>query len=61
MDDEPELREVLRLMVQKFVPVASVDEAGDGMEALSRLEAKPYQFLILDMKMPKLDGAGVVK
>ena len=34
----------------------AVDAAGDGMEGLSRLEAKSYDFILCDLKMPVMDG-----
>ena len=33
-----------------------VDRAGDGEEALRRISAKPYDLIICDLKMPKVDG-----
>jgi signal transduction histidine kinase len=33
-----------------------VDRAGDGEEALRRVGAKPYDLIVCDLKMPKIDG-----
>jgi CheY-like chemotaxis protein len=33
-----------------------VDRASDGLEALERLRQKPYDLIISDLKMPRLDG-----
>lgn len=33
-----------------------VDHAGDGMEALARLRKRPYDLVICDLKMPRVDG-----
>src|SRR4029450_9910287 len=33
-----------------------VDRAGDGEEALRRVNAKPYDLIVCDLKMPKVDG-----
>jgi CheY-like chemotaxis protein len=33
-----------------------VDRAGDGEEALRRVEVKPYDLIVCDLKMPKIDG-----
>jgi CheY-like chemotaxis protein len=34
----------------------SVDRANDGLEALERLKGRPYDLIICDLKMPRLDG-----
>ena len=33
-----------------------VDRAGDGQEALRRVDAKSYDLIVCDLKMPKIDG-----
>jgi CheY-like chemotaxis protein len=33
-----------------------VDRAGDGQEALRRVELKSYDLIVCDLKMPKVDG-----
>jgi two-component system NtrC family sensor kinase len=35
----------------------SVDRANDGIEALERLKERPYDLIVCDLKMPRLDGA----
>jgi CheY-like chemotaxis protein len=34
----------------------AVDRANDGLEALEQLHRKPYDLVICDLKMPRLDG-----
>jgi two-component system cell cycle sensor histidine kinase/response regulator CckA len=34
----------------------SVDRASDGIEALERLQARVYDLIVCDLKMPRLDG-----
>ena len=34
----------------------SVDRANDGIEALERLQARVYDLIVCDLKMPRLDG-----
>lgn len=38
-----------------------VDEAGTGLEALARLGAQPYDFVLSDWMMPGLDGLGLCR
>ena len=34
-----------------------VDRASDGVEALDRLKERPYDLIVCDLKMPRLDGS----
>lgn len=54
VDDERSIRHTLRdiLEFEKY----EVDEACDGMEALVKIKQSPYDVIILDIKMPKMDG-----
>ena len=54
VDDEKSIRKTLReiLEFEKY----EVDEATDGMEALVKVKRESYDILILDIKMPKMDG-----
>ncbi|MCL4395573.1 MAG: response regulator transcription factor [Chloroflexi bacterium] len=54
VDDDPNIREVTRL----FLRNAGFDvyEAGDGVEALSKLETLKADLVILDVMMPNMDG-----
>ena len=54
VDDERSIRHTLRdiLEFEKY----EVDEAADGMEALVKIKQNPYDVIILDIKMPKMDG-----
>jgi two-component system copper resistance phosphate regulon response regulator CusR len=38
-----------------------VDTALDGLQGLRRLQEKQYQMIILDLKLPGLNGYGVLK
>lgn len=54
IDDEPSIRTVLRdiLEMEKY----EVDEAKDGIDALSKVKKTKYDAAICDIKMPKMDG-----
>lgn len=54
VDDDPILREfaVVHLSTDK----AKVKVAGDGQEALDRLAEEPFDLVLLDLEMPKMDG-----
>jgi len=58
VDDEEDLRVLVsRLLRDKGY---EVQEAADGEEALTRLEAESPQLLVLDLVMPRMDGWGVL-
>jgi CheY-like chemotaxis protein len=35
----------------------AVERAGDGLEALERVRVRPFDLIVCDLKMPRLDGA----
>ena len=59
VDDEPELLEQLRqtLVTQKYY----IDTAEEGEAALDKLFDHPYDLIILDIMLPKVDGITVLK
>lgn len=54
VDDEQSIRRTLKeiLEFEKYI----VDEAADGYDCLVKLKQDKYDVIILDIKMPKLDG-----
>ena len=58
VDDDCALAEMLReyLHMEKF----TLSHARNGDEALTRIDAKPFDFVILDVMMPGLDGFEVL-
>ncbi len=60
VDDIDDNRQLLvrRLEREGFHDIAL---AGDGEEALNLLQAQPFDLVLLDIMMPKLDGYGVLE
>ncbi|MBF5044244.1 sigma-54-dependent Fis family transcriptional regulator [Aggregicoccus sp. 17bor-14] len=57
-DDEPSLRHILTLsLTEQGYEVRSV---ADGEEALRELAARPYDVLVSDVRMPRLDGLSLL-
>ncbi len=54
VDDEKSIRRALREVLE-FQNYA-VEEAADGMECVVKVKQKKYDVVILDIKMPKMDG-----
>lgn len=54
VDDETPIRRTLKeiLEFEKF----KVDEASDGLECLVQLKKAQYDVILMDIKMPKMDG-----
>jgi DNA-binding response OmpR family regulator len=59
VDDHPDLRQ--SLLNQFEAENFAVDTAEDGVDALEKIRNKEYDIVLLDMKMPRLDGMGVLK
>jgi DNA-binding response OmpR family regulator len=54
VDDEPNVRLLLRTALESAG--YRVHEAPDGLAALSSLQARRYDLVVLDLRMPNLDG-----
>ncbi len=59
VDDEPLARERLMRLLQKIRPEAEVEEAGNGKQALEQVAAWQPDLLLLDIRMPGMDGIAV--
>ena len=59
VDDEPEVMQLcLRILSQQGYAVHGVTS---GQEALTCLESQPFDLLVVDIKMPDLDGLTVLR
>ncbi|MBF0224781.1 MAG: sigma-54-dependent Fis family transcriptional regulator [Desulfobacterales bacterium] len=59
VDDEAKMRHLLSLMLQR--KGHKTTQAGDGIEALQLITSTPFDMVISDIKMPNLDGLGLLK
>ena len=57
-DDEEGIRESLNLILGEAYELVCTK---DGEETLAMLRKEPFDVLLLDLKMPKLDGMDVLK
>lgn len=59
VDDEARIRDILRKYAE--FEGHSVDEAIDGMDAISKCRNETYDLIIMDIMMPNLDGFSTCK
>lgn len=56
VDDQQMVRAGFRMLVDSQPDMTVVGEAGDGSEALQRLEVTGTDVVLMDVRMPRLDG-----
>ena len=56
VDDQPLVRAGIRAVLERGEDLAVTGEAGDGRAALERLRAIPADVVLMDLRMPVLDG-----
>ena len=61
VDDQTLVRQGIRSLLELAEGIEVVGEAGDGVEALASIEALSPEVVLLDLRMPRLDGIGVLE
>jgi type IV pilus assembly protein PilB len=61
VDDNDELRKIVRLTLERSARPIRCDDASNGYEALGKVEAEKPHLIILDLMMPGMDGIEVCK
>jgi two-component system, LytTR family, response regulator AlgR len=61
VDDEPLARERLASLIRELGIGEVVGEAGNGIEALTAVAAHAPQLVLLDIRMPGMDGLEVAQ
>lgn len=62
VDDEPFIRHGISAFIdQEKDGIEVEDHFGNGMDALEAIKSRPFDILITDIKMPELDGIGLMK
>ena len=56
VDDETMNRRLIRKVLTKAFPDAQIDEAADGIEAMSKIRSDGLSALVLDLQLPGVDG-----
>ena len=55
VDDSPTMRQLIVFALNR-IPELQIEEAGDGVAALKKLSAEPFDLLLTDINMPIMDG-----
>jgi two-component system, LytTR family, response regulator len=62
IDDEPAARRLMKNLLQEFADVVEViDEAGNGREAIEKIERLKPDVIFIDIQMPDLTGFEVIE
>ncbi|MDI9347419.1 MAG: LytTR family DNA-binding domain-containing protein [Methylacidiphilales bacterium] len=56
VEDEPLSRKRLKSLLLEYDPEFIIEQASDGIQALALLEKNQYQLVLLDIKIPGMDG-----
>lgn len=56
VEDEPDIRDSLKDLLEMGIPDLTVDLAANGAEGLRALQATPTHLIITDYKMPGMNG-----
>jgi len=54
VDDDPDNREITQVLLRDVWP--KIDVASDGIEAVKLASANDYDVILMDMRMPRMDG-----
>ena len=56
VDDQPRTRQSLRALLSTWPPAGEVREAVDGREAVQLVEERQPDVILMDVRMPGMDG-----
>lgn len=59
VDDDSSIRTLLSVIASRSG--VSADVAGDGMEAMRRIEERNYDLIVLDLSMPRMNGFDLIE
>lgn len=60
-DSRSARRWVEHCLLKSGLPVGTVEQAGDGREAIILIRQQPFDFLVTDIWMPRMNGLDLIK
>lgn len=61
VDDQALFREALRTLISTWSDIVVVGEASDGQEAIATAQASQPDVVLMDMRMPRMDGVAAIR
>ena len=61
VDDEADIREIVRRVLQELDPDLKIEEASDGYEAGIKIGSAQPDLVIMDVRMPRVDGLSLCR
>jgi CheY-like chemotaxis protein len=61
VDDMPSIRRMVRQMLQHLGVRGDIREAGDGQEAWEALQERPFDLVVCDINMPRMNGLELLR
>jgi class 3 adenylate cyclase len=61
VDDDEEIRKILRRQLESLETGSRILVAGNGAEAMNLIESEPIDLVLLDIVMPEMDGLEVLE
>lgn len=61
VDDEPDIRDIVKRILSEVDPPLRVEEAGDGYEAGIKVGSLHPDLIVMDVRMPRVDGLSLCR
>jgi len=59
VEDSPDVRHLTALLLRTLG--CTVETAGDGVEAVSAMTRRPFDLVVMDVEMPRMDGLAATR
>ncbi len=60
VDDDPDIREIIKEYLSDMNVFSSIIEASNGMEAMGKVNNQDFHLFIIDLQMPKKGGLDLI-